>query len=300
GYFGTSWLRPATEAEALWEIAFREGQRTGDLFHTGCAVSGTVQSLIMRGVPLNEVARRIDAFWPVVEQAHLREPKTLLSSARRVIARLRSQDEATTVEDAQLQTEVSSFGARHFAHFHFLNQCMLHALTGNTTAGSQSAQRSATYLSDSKGLLNTPEHYFWAAMLDAATPSRRKYAARSVTAARKKFSAWSAQCPANFALRCRILSAEEARLAGKHNVAANLYNDAIQLGREQQVLHLLGLANRRAASLAATVGHAAEAAAFDDAADAAFLQWGAPVLSRSHTVDHRQLSTISQGQGAIE
>jgi len=50
GYFGTSWMRPTIEAEALWQIAFHEGQNTGDLFHTGCALSGMTQSLI-RSMP---------------------------------------------------------------------------------------------------------------------------------------------------------------------------------------------------------------------------------------------------------
>ena len=35
GYFGTSWVRPATEAEALWRAAYDAGIRSGDLFHTG-------------------------------------------------------------------------------------------------------------------------------------------------------------------------------------------------------------------------------------------------------------------------
>ena len=42
GYFGTSWIQPAIDAEKLWDLAFAEGQRTGDLFHTGCAAAGTI------------------------------------------------------------------------------------------------------------------------------------------------------------------------------------------------------------------------------------------------------------------
>ena len=90
GYFGTSWMRPAIEAELLWETAFEEGQRTGDLFHTGCAVSGTIQSMIMRGAPLAAVEHRIEQFWPVMEQAHLREPLTCLASTRELIRNLQA------------------------------------------------------------------------------------------------------------------------------------------------------------------------------------------------------------------
>ena len=46
GYFGTSWLRPATEAEDLWRTAFAAGLETGDLFHTGCASCATTLQLL--------------------------------------------------------------------------------------------------------------------------------------------------------------------------------------------------------------------------------------------------------------
>ena len=58
GYFGTSWLRPATEAEALWRTARAAGRETGDLFHTGCACAGIAQSQLMRGAGSTRCSRR--------------------------------------------------------------------------------------------------------------------------------------------------------------------------------------------------------------------------------------------------
>jgi serine/threonine protein kinase/predicted ATPase len=297
GYFGTSWLRPAAEAEELWAVAFKEGQRTGDLFHTGCAVSGTVQSMIMRGVPLVEVEARIEAFWPIVEQAHLREPMTLLTSARRLIARLRAMDKESADSadpvDAELQADLGAFGARHFAHFHFLNQCMLHALTGNVANGVDSSARSAAYLSDSKGLLNTPEHYFWSAMLHAMNPSRERAAAKAITTARKKFAMWSRRCPANFAVREAVLSAEECRLRKKPEDALRQYKHAVDLGQKYQNLHLVGFANQRAALLADALGQRQAAQEFALSARQAFNQWGATSVALAVPVFAHVPSDIS-------
>jgi hypothetical protein len=277
GYFGTSWMRPTIEAEALWQIAFHEGQNTGDLFHTGCALSGMTQSLIMRGVPLPEVTRQIDAFWPVAERAHLREPMTCLNSTRRLIARLTapqdSEGELFATEDEQLLADLAAFGSRHFAHFHFLNQCMLHALTGDAAAGLHAVSRSAAYLADSRGLLNTSEHIFWSAMLHAIGKTRS--AAKEVATARKKFDVWSLRCSANFSPRHSLLSAEESRLRKDHPAAFDLYRQAAALAREFGNLHIEAFTNRRAADLAFILGRNDEARGFQKASARSYTQWGA-------------------------
>jgi serine/threonine protein kinase/predicted ATPase len=280
GYFGTSWMKPSVEADRLWEIAFHEGQRTGDLFHTGCAVAGSTQGALMRGLPLDEIEARIERFWPVVEQAHLREPMACLASTRLLLSALRTPSTASaSVEDPQLLAEFDRFGARHFAHFHFLNQSMFHALTGSVAAGLKASARSATYLSDSKGMLHTPEHFFWAAILQAMTPQSSGAAVKTVASARKKFAHWSKRCPANFSLRLALLAAEEARLRNRPEAALQHYQQAIQLGTQQDTLHLLGFANRRAQTMAVTLGKQEAAQAFVQAADDAYNRWGALALT---------------------
>jgi serine/threonine protein kinase len=279
GYFGTSWMRPAIEAEQLWETAFIEGQRTGDLFHTGCAVSATIQGMLMRGAPLDEIDRRLHHFRPVVERAHLREPMTCLASTRQLLATLRANQFTTPPEDPQLLADLASFGSRHFAHFHFLNQSMLHALTGSTSAGLEAAARSATYLADAKGLLTTPEHYFWSAMLLAMHPASNRATLNATDKARKKFAHWVRHTPANFALRHELLCAESARLRNHPDQAAHHYERAIQFSTHYQTLHLLAFANHRAATLAASLGKHESAQHYFAAAQNTYIQWGAPALA---------------------
>jgi len=282
GYFGTSWMRPAIEAEQLWETAFSEGQRTGDLFHTGCAVSATIQGMLMRGAPLDAIAHRLDEFWPVISRAHLREPMTCLTSSRQLLTRLRTSVDQASIdpqtEDPQLLADLASFGSRHFAHFHFLNQCMLHALNDNATAGLSTANRSATYLPDSKGLLNTPEHHFWSAMLQAMHPSNHRTALKATAQAKRKFARWMRNCPPNFALRHELLCAENSRLRNDQAQATQHYQRAIELGTQHHTLHLLGFANHRAAQLAAARGQHEAARQYGDAAQHAYAEWGAIAL----------------------
>ncbi len=281
GYFGTSWVKPAVGAEELWQVAFNEGQRTGDLFHTGCAVSGTIQGMIMRGAPLGQIEQRLEEYWPVVERAHLREPMTCLECTRRLLARLRAPGDASPSEpeDRRLLAELANFGSRHFAHFHFLNQCMLHALAGNVPEGLKAAAQSAAYLPDSKGLLNAAEHCFWSAMLHAMDPAAKSKAIKEASAARKKFAGWTSHCPTNFAQRRELLAAEEARLRRKLDAAMDHYRRAIFFGERYRCLHLLAFANQRAAELAVGLGLKQEAAQFAAAATHAYQEWGADALA---------------------
>jgi predicted ATPase len=281
GYFGTSWVKPAAVAEELWEVAFQEGQRTGDLFHTGCAVSGTIQGMIMRGALLDQVEQRLEAYWPVMERAHLREPMTCLASTRRLLDRLRAGGDALSSQpdDERLLADLAAFGSRHFAHFHFLNQCMLHALTGNVAEGRKAVEQSATYLPDSKGLLNAAEHTFWSAMLHAIDPAAKSRAIKEAAQARRKFAAWTKRCPTNFALRRELLAAEEARLRRKMEAAMDHYRRAVYFGERYRCLHLLGFANQRAAQIAAGLGLAGEAGQFASAAQRAYEEWGSHALA---------------------
>ncbi len=278
GYFGTSWMRPVAEAERLWAVAYEGGQRTGDLFHTGCAAAGTVQSMVMRGAPLAELESRIDAFWPVLERTHLTEPMTCLTSTRALVAALRDSEASSWGADAKLLAELEGFGSRHFAHFHFLNQCMFHALRGDTAAGLRAAERSARYLRDSKGLLNTSEHWFWSAMLQCMHEFGQG-AASAVRGARQKFSRWAGRCPANFGLRYELLCAEEERLRGRTDRALRHYQSAVAIAERDRVLHLLGLAHRRAADLLERAGRGDAAQASVEAARQAWAEWGAFALA---------------------
>ena len=279
GYFGTSWIQPATDAEKLWDLAFVEGQRTGDLFHTGCAAAGTIQSMIMRGATLDEIEQRIQDYWPVLERSHLREPMTCMVSARRLIACVRSAGAIGAADDTQLLIDLASFGSRHFAHFHFLNECMLQVLTGRKDEGLDPVARSEAYLPDSKGLLNTPEHYFWSAMLLVANGSADRGARSKLSEAVKRFAKWSGRCPDNFEMRYAVLGAELARLRADHQTAMHLYDRAITIGQTRRTLHLLGLANQRAALLAENVGKADKAEQYREGARIAYIEWGAPALS---------------------
>src|SRR5207249_83357 len=99
--FGTSWLRPVAEAEALWQTAMQAGLESGDWFHTGCACAGTIMSLWMRGAALDTVWAESERFLELLRPANLSEPIATITAVRQTIRNLRGQTrERTSWSDA--------------------------------------------------------------------------------------------------------------------------------------------------------------------------------------------------------
>ena len=91
GYFGTSWLRPATDAETLWKAAYTSGLDSDDLFHTGCACCATILSYFMRGVPTNTIMDRSAEYLDLLQRVGLREPAGAVTAVRQAIRNLRGE-----------------------------------------------------------------------------------------------------------------------------------------------------------------------------------------------------------------
>jgi len=283
GYFGTSWLRPSTEAEALWRTAYDAGQRTDDLFHTGCACAGTIMSMMMRGVPMK---RHVD----FLERRGLREPLAVLVTARRARTILGGPtDDETPCADAMLdeagfEQRLAGFGSQHFAHFHYVLRTQVRYLQGDHEAAATAARASAGYLKKSPGMLHRAEHELWSALVAAAQARRdvgvfrRAKLVRAVKRARTKLAGWAVTCPTNFASKERLVAGELARLRGDPAEAVRCYDAAAAAADLAGHLHIAGLAHELAARLHTAAGHP-DAARRIQEARLCYDRWGATALS---------------------
>ena len=262
GYFGTSWLRPADEAEQLWRTAWQAGLETGDLFHTGCAGAGLIISQFMRGVPFDEVLSEADRILPILERASLREPVGVITAVRQAIRNLRGQTSSRdSFSDAGVDEEsfcaaLPGYGSRHFAHIYFilrLQTLYLHGLHDQAAAFANSSSR---YLKESPGMLHSAEHHFYSGMNSAALATHARGLARlklrrRLGSAHKRFRRWARQCPENFAARERLLAAEIARLGGRMAESMSACAAARDAAGAHGAPHLAAIADRCMAGLRA-------------------------------------------------
>ncbi len=286
GYFGTSWMRPATEAEALWRTTSDSGRATGDLFHTGCACAATIQSLFMRGVSLTEIWAESDRFMEFLKPLNLREPIGAIRSVRQAIRNLRSRtlDKSTFSTDTFHEDEyvqgLSQYGSRHFAHYYYVNKMLSQYLWQEYDAALATSQISAKYLKDSPGMLHSAEHYFLTGLIQAAQVERstgwkRFGAMRGLRSAAKRFAGWAQRCPQNFDHKSQLLAGEVARLNGDGTAAMAAYNAAIRSAGEQGYRQVQGLAHQFISRVHAHQGVDEQARYHRSLAERCFVDWGA-------------------------
>jgi len=282
GYFGTSWLRPAKEAEGLWRTAFQAGLETGDLFHTGCAAAATTMSYFMRGVPLAEVDTEARQFLPVLQRNQLREPAGVVTVLRQIIKNLRGEthDRRTLSDDsfdeAVFAREAAGFGSRHFEHMYHVAKLQVLFLWGEYGAAMEAAAKSAACLKGSPGMLHSAEHHFYNALLHAATAR----SPRVVRKTRRQFAKLAATNPENFRARAEILSGEVARLRKRFSEAASLHLTAADTAASFGQLQLVALASQLAANAFRSAGDASQAARLHARAVEAWEKWGASGIGK--------------------
>ena len=286
GYFGTSWMRPATESEALWRTTYESGRATGDLFHTGCACAATIQSLFMRGVPLTEIWAESDRFMEFLKPLNLREPIGAIRSVRQAIRNLRSRtlSPSTFSTDSFHEDEyvagLSQYGSRHLAHFYYVNKMLTQYLWKEYAAALATSQISAKYLKESPGMLHSSEHYFLTGLIHAAQAERstgwkRFGLMRGLNSAAKRVAGWAKRCPQNFEHKAQLLAGELARLNGDHAAAVVAYTAAIGAAGEHGYRPVQAITHQLVSRLHATRGVDEQARHHHSLAEKCFVDWGA-------------------------
>jgi predicted ATPase len=252
GYFGTSWQRPAEEAEVLFSIAHDSGLATGDLFHFGCASCARMMSRWMRGVPLPELAAQAEETLDELNRFQLHEPATAVLAIQALALNLRHGAAAT--DNVSLES-LSAFGSRHIAHYVLLLELERKYLQGDYTAALEAGKQSAGFLKDSKGMLHGSEHFFWLSLseLALARAGQRK-SLSSARKALKRFEHWAQGCEQNFSARGQILRAELLAARHRHRQALENFTYAAATSVRYNQPHLAGLACRLAANSAQSLG----------------------------------------------
>lgn len=286
GYFGTSWMRPATEAEALWQTTYESGRATGDLFHTGCSCAGTTQSSLMRGVSFPNILAKSDEFLDFLKPLSLREPIAAIESVRQTIRNLRGETQRRDTwsddkfDEAAYVAKLSQFGSRHFAHYYFVNKMLTQYLWHEYAAAWETSQASAKYLKESPGMLHAAEHFFLTGLIRAALATRATGLARrghvaAVRSSQKKLAKWALRCPHNFSHKERLLAAELARLCRSRDAALAVYDEAMKAASQFGYLQVEAIANDLASVACDPTGTGSQAASFRNRAAELFRHWGA-------------------------
>lgn len=286
GYFAHSWWNPTESTEALWRIAYQTGKETGDNFHASCAASGTVQSMLMRGAPLDSIQDRLEAFTAFLENADQSDGMAVMGIVGGAVAALQGRTPSLSdwslpnKSDAEIEASLAGFGSRHFAHFYAVDKAMTLVLGGRPEDAVSLLVKSAPYLKDSTGMIHAEEHRFWLGMASAmAHQAKPSVTLAPVRSAVGRLAKCARDCAANFKARHLLLEAELARSSRDESLASARYEEAIEAASQAGHLHIEALANERAGTLHLGRGRTRTARFFLAEALWCYERWGAVTVA---------------------
>jgi serine/threonine protein kinase len=290
GYFGTSWLRPVSEAEALWRIAYKAGRDSGDLFHMGCAAAGRMMSWHMRGVPLDVIEREAGELVEALTQNGQRDTLAVVSAVRQAARDLRGathtrgswQDDR--YDEAVATQAWGSFGARHFAHYCYLARAQSFYWAGRLDEAARTLTAAKQLAGESKGMLHSSEQLYIEALVGAARYARVSVLERAqirvgLERTARKLEAWAKRCPNNFQHKAELARAELQRISGRERAALASYASAARTADEYGYAQVAALAHWLAARLYAQRGDIAERDRCLSNAREHLKRWGATALA---------------------
>ncbi|QQS46913.1 MAG: AAA family ATPase [Acidobacteriota bacterium] len=289
GYFGNSWLKPASEAERLWDRAYSAGLESGDLFHTGCASCATVMSRFMRGVPLTEVWDESDKYLEFLRRANLREPLGALQAVRQAVRCLRGETrghdsfETDDFDEESFIESLGGYGSRHFAHYYFIVRMQCLYLAGEYEQALAMAEAGEAYQSDSRGMLHSAEQICQHALILAAITGnlgglKRQSNLRKIGRMHRRLRKWATLCPENFLARERLIAGELSRLTGDSTGALAAFEKAESSAGGYGQLQIAALACQLASRIDELSGRPEESRLRREKAREYYRRWGASAL----------------------
>ncbi|KYG03262.1 hypothetical protein BE21_52615 [Sorangium cellulosum] len=245
-----SWVRPLSETDALFRDGYRAGLDAGDLQFAGYFLIYLLLNPLFRGASARGLLDELPASLRFAKRTkHTVATHSILG----LLLALRdlTGDAAAVAEEAlteeQYLKECEAHQTRYaLCHYQILKaMCLyLHGLPAEALRLADEAEENLGFLA---GKFQTAALRFYralalAALLPEAAEGDRARMRADLDACRERLRGWAESCPANFAHKHALVEAEAARLDGRVDEAARLYEQAIALGRQHAFVNIEALA----------------------------------------------------------
>jgi len=282
GSFAMPWFKSFRECRSLLMLAFTALKSTGDTAFAAYTLRNILTNLLVSGTPLGQLQRQAEeavsfaraaGFGPIVHRfvGH----RWLAASLRGIEVESHPPD-----DDWARQNVAEQRGLAQMASYHWVFKLQERFFAADYLAALEAAAFVEPIRWAMLGGLEEFVYDFYAALSHAAmcgdaVGPRREEHLKAVRKHARRISAWSENCPENFA-NCQVLVlAELARLEGRDLDAQHLYEEAIRLALEHGFLQNEGLSSELAARFYRGRGFERIATAYAQGARSCYLRWGA-------------------------
>jgi PAS domain S-box-containing protein len=296
------WTRPIGDALTCLEAAIRSVAETGEMVYACYNRQHRLTDLMARGDPLDQVWLESAGALDFVRKYKFGQ--LVILSIQGFAQSLRGgAGSRAPLDETALEARVLRGGVPLVACFHWILQLQRHFLLGNAERALEFAAKAKPILWSARLNLQSMDYCFYhslaiAAVFQAGSPERRAELREDLIGHLGSFQRWAESCPATFAHKHALISAEWARLEGRDIEAMPLYEQAIRLAAERGFLQDQSLASELAARFYRLRGLEKVADTFLDEARDCYVRWGAwakvAQLDKSHPLIRQQASLAAK------
>ncbi|SIO17909.1 PAS domain S-box-containing protein [Bradyrhizobium erythrophlei] len=296
------WTRPIEDALTCLEAAIRSVAETGEMVYACWNRQHRLTDLMARGDPLDQVWLESASALDFVRKYKFGQ--LVILSIQGFVQSLRGgAGSSAPLDETALEARVLRGGVPLVACFHWILQLQRHCLLGNAERALEFAAKAKPILWSARLNLQSMDYCFYhslaiAAVFQASSPERRAELREDFIGHLGSFQRWAESCPATFAHKHALISAEWARLEGRDIEAMPLYEQAIRLAAERGFLQDQALASELAARFYRLRGLEKVADTFLDEARDCYVRWGAwakvAQLDKSHPRIRQQASLAAK------
>ncbi|MCP4687530.1 MAG: GAF domain-containing protein [Desulfobacterales bacterium] len=262
------------------------GVETGDLVFSGHSVSMYCLYAFHVGGRLSRLDRELASYSEAIRRLGQERAVNLCDQYRQVISNLRGRSEDPRRLIGACYDERTMLGVHEKANdgssvfCFYLNKAFLCHLFGKYDEALENVEMTEKYLEHMIGLIFVPLFHFYdslvrIAVFDSAGASEKKRILKRISLNQKKMKKWARHAPDNFLHKHCLVEAETLRISGKNALAADMYDRAISLAKDQQYIQEEALANELAGRFYISNEKNSIGRVYIEQARYAYLQWGA-------------------------
>jgi PAS domain S-box-containing protein len=302
------WTRPIEDALICLEAAIRSVAETGEMVYACWNRQHRLTDLMARGDPLDQVWLESASALDFVRKYKFGQ--LVILSIQGFVQSLRGgAGSSAPLDESALEARVLRGGVPLVACFHWILQLQRHFLLGNAERALEFAAKAKPILWSARLNLQSMDCSFYhslaiAAVFQASSPERRAELREDLIGHLESLQRWAESCPATFAHKHALISAEWARLEGRDIEAMPLYEQGIRLAAERGFLQDQALASELAARFYRLRGLEKVADTYLDEARDCYVRWGAwakvAQLDKSHPRIRQQASAKPTIETSVE
>jgi len=279
GAFISHWRAPVREGLEAFARALRAGLELGDPRHATFSRVHTLQRKLLIGVSLDEMQVELDEVIPYLEESRAANALVGAGAVRRVTSRLRDPSLSSHPADA-FTAAVVAFGNAQWVFSYGQAETMASVLLADSGMAEEWLKFTEPMLNAGAGLFAYADYHLMEALIlakgIAAEPgAEREKSLAKLRSNQEKLRIWAENCPANFAHKYQLCSAEIARIEARPtDEVIGLYDQAI-LSCADDFVNLRAFINERLGEYWSEKGQPKIARTFIEEARYLYGLWGA-------------------------